>query len=110
MQKSSEIDLTKGNLFWKMPKFVLPLMMTTIFQLLYTTVDLWAVSNYGDGSSSMSAVGSNSALINLIITVLVSLATGANVCISMAKGANDQPRANRILHTALIVAFIGGIL
>lgn len=109
MQKSSEIDLTKGNLFWKMPKFVLPLMMTTIFQLLYTTVDLWAVSNYGDGSSSMSAVGSNSALINLIITVLVSLATGANVCISMAKGANDQPRANRILHTALIVAFIGGI-
>lgn len=53
MQKSSEIDLTTGNLFWKMPKFVLPLMMTTIFQLLYTTVDLWAVSKYGGGSSSM---------------------------------------------------------
>ena len=56
------------------------------------------------------ATTSNSALINLIITVLVSLATGANVCISVAKGANDPIRANKILHTSFIIAFLGGIL
>ena len=85
MENTKEIDLTKGNLFLKIPKFVLPLMLTTIFQLLYTTIDLWCVSTFGDGAISMSAIGSNNALINLIVTVLVSLATGANVCISMAK-------------------------
>lgn len=110
MENKKEMDLTTGNLFLKIPMFVLPLMMTTIFQLLYTTIDLWCVSSYGDGAISMSAIGSNSALINLIITVLVSLATGANVCISMAKGANDRIRANKILHTALIVAIVGGII
>lgn len=110
MENKKEMDLTVGNLFLKIPMFVLPLMMTTIFQLLYTTIDLWCVSSYGDGAISMSAIGSNSALINLIITVLVSLATGANVCISMAKGANDRIRANKILHTALIVAIVGGII
>lgn len=110
MENKKEMDLTTGNLFLKIPMFVLPLMMTTIFQLLYTTIDLWCVSTYGDGAISMSAIGSNSALINLIITVLVSLATGANVCISMAKGANDRIRANKILHTALIVAIVGGII
>ena len=107
---TNELDLTKGNIFWKVPVFVLPLMATTILQLLYTTVDLWTVSTFGGGSLSMSAIGSNSALINLIITVLVSLATGANVCISVAKGANDPIRANKILHTSFIIAFLGGIL
>lgn len=105
-----ELDLTTGNLFWKIPKFVLPLMMTTILQLLYTTIDLWTVSTYGGGSLSMSAIGSNSALINMIITLLVSLATGANVCISVAKGSSDQERAQRLLHTSLIIAFVGGII
>lgn len=109
MENTKEIDLTKGNLFLKIPKFVLPLMLTTIFQLLYTTIDLWCVSTFGDGAISMSAIGSNNALINLIVTVLVSLATGANVCISMAKGSGDQKRANRILHTSLIVAVVGGV-
>ena len=106
----SELDLTKGNLFLKIPLFVLPLMFTTILQLLYTTIDLWTVSNFGGGPLSMSSIGSNSALINLIITVLVSLATGSNVCISVAKGSNEKERANRILHTSFIIAIVGGII
>ncbi len=110
MKTRSEMNLTTGNLFTKTIKFCLPLMLTTIFQLLYTTVDLWTVSNYGGGSLSMTAVGSNGALINLIVCVLVSLSTGANVCISVAKGANDKEKAERILHTAFIVAFVGGII
>ncbi len=108
--KKSEMDLTTGNLFFKIPLFVLPLMMTTIFQLLYTTIDLWTVSTFGGGALSMTAVGSNGHLINLIITVLVSLATGANVTISIAKGKNDKEKATRILHTSLIISTLGGII
>lgn len=108
--KNSELDLTKGNLFWKMPVFVIPLMLTSIFQLLYTTVDLWTVSKFGGGSTSMAAIGTNTALINLIIIVLVSLATGANVCISTAKGSGNKDRAQRILNTAMLIAMIGGVV
>lgn len=108
--RKSELDLTQGNLFIKTIKFCLPLMLTTIFQLLYTTIDLWTVSKFGGGSLSMTAIGSNGALINLIVTVLVSLSTGANVCISVAKGAQDKEKAERILHTAFVVAFFGGII
>lgn len=108
-QAKTELDLTKGNLFTKFFIFVMPLMLTTILQLLYTTVDLWTVSNYGGGSLSMTAIGSNSALINLIITVLVSLSTGSSVCISVAKGSNNHERANKILHTSILIAIIGGV-
>ena len=108
--RKSELDLTQGNIFIKTIKICYPLMLTTIFQLLYTTIDLWTVSKFGGGSLSMTAIGSNGALINLIVTVLVSLSTGANVCISVAKGAQDKEKAERILHTAFVVAFFGGII
>ena len=109
MNKRTELDLTNGNLFLKMIYFAFPLMMTSVFQLLYTTIDLWTVSKYGGGSLSMSAIGSNSALINLVLTVLISVATGSNVCISIAKGEGNKEKAERILHTSFHIALYGGI-
>lgn len=109
-RRGFELDLTSGNLFLKMPLFALPLALTTTLQLLYTTIDLWTVSTYGGGNNSMSAIGSNSSLINLIITVLVSLATGSNVLIAVAKGENNKEKASKILHTSFLIAIIGGIL
>ena len=88
-----EMDLTNGNLFLKIPLFALPMALSTILQLLYSTVDLFTVSHYGGGNLSMSAVGSNSALVNLIITLFVSLAVGANVALGNAKGADNKEKA-----------------
>ena len=105
-----EMDLTTGNLFWKVPLFALPMALTTILQLLYTTVDLYTVSNFGGGSNSMSAVGSNGALINLIVALFVSMAIGANVVLAASKGAHDQERAQKTLHTSLIFATFLGLI
>ncbi len=107
---SKENDLTDGNLFFKIPLFALPLALTTIFQLLYTTVDLLTVTYFGGGTLSMTAIGSNSVLINLIITVFTSIPLGANVAMGNAKGAKNKERAERILNTSLIVGLSSGIL
>ncbi len=107
---SKENDLTEGNLFLKIPLFALPLALTTIFQLLYTTVDLLTVTYFGGGTLSMTAIGSNSVLINLIITVFTSIPLGANVAMGNAKGAKNKERAERILNTSLIVGLFSGIL
>ena len=106
----SEMDLTTGKLFWKIPLFGLPMAFTTILQLLYSTIDLYTVANFGGGSNSMSAVGSNTALINLIVTLFVSLSLGANVVMGHAKGANNRDFAVKILHTSMILAVITGVL
>lgn len=104
-----EMDLTSGKLFWKLPLFSLPMALTTVLQLLYTTIDLYTVSEYGGGNNSMSAVGSNSALINLIVAFFVSIAVGANVALGNAKGANRQDTAQNVLHTSLIFSLFIGI-
>ena len=104
-----EMDLTSGNLFWKIPLFALPMALTTWLQLLYTTIDLWTVANFGGGSSSMSAVGSNGALIHMIITVFLAMSLGANVAIANAKGSGNKVYAEKVLHTALVLALFLGI-
>ncbi len=109
-KKISEMDLTSGNLFWKIPLFGLPMAFTTILQLLYTTVDLYTVAQFGGGNNSMSAVGSNTSLINLIVTVFVSLSLGSNVVMGHAKGANNRDAASKILHTSMVLAVITGII
>ncbi len=108
--RNKENDLTEGNLFLKIPLFALPLALTTIFQLLYTTVDLLTVTYFGGGTLSMTAIGSNSVLINLIITVFTSIPLGANVAMGNAKGAKNPERGERILHTSLIIGLLTGIL
>ena len=106
---TQEMDLTSGNLFWKIPLFSLPMAFTTILQLLYTTVDLYTVSNFGGGSNSMSAVGSNSPLINLLVSFFVSMAVGANVALGNAKGAKRKDTAAKVLHTSLFFSLIIGV-
>ena len=105
----NEMDLTSGNLFWKIPLFALPMAFTTFLQLLYSTIDLFTVANFGGGSNSMAAVGSNSALINLVTIFFVSFSMGANVVMANAKGANDKNRAMRTLHTSILLSVISGL-
>ena len=104
----NNINMTEGNLFTRIILFALPLMFTTIVQLLYVTIDLTTVS-IGDSADSMAAIASNSALINLIIFVFVGTSVGANVLISEARGANNPEKAEKIMHTSLVFSVIAGI-
>lgn len=101
-------DMTSGNIFRKIILFAIPAMLTTIMQLLYTTIDLTTV-HYGDSADSMGAIASNTALINLIIVVFTGVSLGANVVLSEAKGAGNQEKASKVLHSSLIFAIITGI-
>ena len=106
--RKNQRDMTSGNLFTKMILFAIPAMLTTIMQLLYVTIDLTTV-HYGDSAESMGAIASNNALINLIVIVFAGVSLGANVILSEAKGAGDQEKAEKVLHTSLIFALFSGL-
>ena len=104
-----EMDMTNGNLFAKIGLFSLPLFFTTVLQLLYSTVDLVTVHFMGGGQSSMAAVAANGALINLVIVVFSNMAMGSNVAVANAKGAGEQEKSQKVLHTSLLLSIISGI-
>ncbi|NLB55774.1 MAG: MATE family efflux transporter [Lentisphaerae bacterium] len=109
MRTRHEIDMSEGKLLPKLLLFFLPLMLTNMLQLTFNTADLIVVGRYG-GEHSLAAVGSNTALITLIVCVLGGFGTGSNVLVARYYGAKDVKSLKETISTTVIIAVLGGIL
>ena len=72
-----EIDMCNGPILSKMLLFSVPLMCSSILQLLFNAADIVVVGRWA-GDNSLAAVGSNTALIGLLTNLFVGLSVGAN--------------------------------
>jgi len=108
-RRSYELDMTHGKLLPKIAAFAFPLMVTSMLQLLYNAADVIVVGRYA-GPESLAAVGSTSALINLIVNVFLGLSIGTNVIAAKYYGACDFKNTQETVHTSITVSLIGGTL
>jgi putative MATE family efflux protein len=109
IKKIHEINMTQGRLLPELLQFILPLMASSLLQLAFNAADLIVVGHFGR-PNALAAVGSNGALINLIINVLMGLATGGGVLCSRFFGAGEKGRLRRTVSTALTVGLLGGVV
>ena len=107
---AGQIDLTSGNLFEKMMLFTIPILLLALFQLLYSSMDQIVVTNFGGGTPSFDAIGSNSSLINLLIGLFVGVSVGANEVVAKAKGENKPEVAHRAIESAMILSALFGVV
>lgn len=107
--KKKNNDLTSGPLTIKIIKFIIPLMLTGILQLLYNAADSIVVGHY-DGSSALAAVSSVGALINLLVNAFMGLSVGAAVVVAQDYGAKDYEGVRKTVHTSYLISIIGGIV
>ena len=91
--KRYEMDMTSGNLFKKIVKFSIPLMLTGILQLLYNAADLIIVGQFSNEPNALGAVGSTSSLINLTVNLFMGLSVGANVVTARTYAAKNEENA-----------------
>lgn len=104
-----ELDMCNGPLFSKIVVFSIPLILTGILQLLYNAVNIVVVGRFV-GNSALAAVGSTSALINLIVNLFIGLSVGASVVMAKYYGAGQHEDANETVHTAVAVSTASGII
>ena len=71
-----EIDMCSGAILPKMLQFALPLMLSSVLQLLFNAADIIVVGRFA-GDNSLAAVGSNTSLINLLVNLFIGLSVGA---------------------------------
>ena len=100
-----DMDMTQGPIMSQLINFALPLLLGSIFQQLYNTVDTWVVGNFV-GKNSFSAVGTLSSVTNLVISFFLGFSSGASVIISQYYGAKDDENVNRTTHTFVTVTLI----
>ena len=107
MKKSHSIDMCNGSLADKLLFFALPLMASSLLQLLFNAADVVVVGWFA-GKEALAAVGSNTALINLLINLFVGLSVGTNVVVSRDLGAGRYDNVGRSVHTAMTLALASG--
>lgn len=108
-QKKYEIDMVNGPLAKKILLFAVPLMLSSMLQLMFNAADIIVVGHFA-GSESLAAVGSTTSLINLITNLFVGLSIGANVVVANAYGAGRTEEIKDTLHTAMMLALISGVI
>jgi putative MATE family efflux protein len=108
-KQTQEIDMLHGPLAWKILTFTLPIMVSSLLQLLFNAADIIVVGRFA-GSNSLAAVGSNGALINLIVNLLTGLSVGSAVTVAFFYGAKEMDQVRESIHTSAAIAIIGGFL
>lgn len=108
-QKKYEMDMCSGSILKKMLMFTLPLMLSSILQLLFNAADIVVVGRFA-GDNSLAAVGSTTALINLLTNLFVGLSIGANVTAARNYGGKREDALSRTVHTAVTISIISGVI
>lgn len=107
--KQYEMDMCSGPILRKMLMFALSLMLSSILQLLFNAADIVVVGKFA-GDNSLAAVGSNTALINLLTNLFIGLSIGANVVAARHYGAKAWDDLRRTVHTAMLLSMLSGAL
>ena len=104
-----EIDMCNGSIMDKLISFSLPLMLSSILQLMFNAVDIIVVGRF-DSSQALAAVGSTTALINIFTNLFIGISLGANVLAARYFAAGRDKEMSEAVHTAITLALISGII
>ena len=103
------IDMCNGTVLDKLISFSIPLMLSSILQLLFNAVDIVVVGRFS-GSRALAAVGSTTALINVFTNLFIGVSLGANVLAARFYATKQEKQMSETVHTAVTFALISGIV
>ena len=106
---SAKIDMLSGSLFKKILLFALPLVASGILQQSFNAVDVMVVGRFSS-HQALAAVGSNGALINILINLFLGVSVGVNVVISNYIGCKNEQGIRRCVSTVGVIALGSGVL
>lgn len=102
-------DFTEGPIWKKLFIFVVPLLLSSLVQQLYNTVDLIFVGNFL-GTDASSAIGASSLLITCLVGFFGGMSVGSGVVVSHAYGTTAKADLKATIHNAVALSLVGGAL
>ena len=99
------LDMTKGNPFPIILKFMIPLFIGNVFQQLYNMADTIIVGRFVS-ADALAAVGATGTIMFLVLGFSQGLCTGFTVLTSQVYGAQDFARVKRSVANGILLAAI----
>ncbi len=109
MSEKHEIDMCSGPILGKLLKLSIPMILSSILQLLFNAADIIVVGNFGS-ENSVAAVGSTSSLITLITNLFIGLSVSSNVLVSKYTGAKEYKKVSKTIHTSIFLSIVCGLI
>ena len=106
--KRENQTMLQGPLLPNILAYTVPIILTSLLQLLFNAADLVVVGRFC-GSVSVAAVGATGAITNLIINFFIGLSVGAGVTVAHALGSRENDVVHCTVHTAYPTALISGV-
>ncbi len=101
--------MCSGPIVGRLLFFTVPLILSSVLQLLFNAADVVVVGKYA-GDNSLAAVGSVVPLVNLLISAFMGLSIGSNVLASRYRGGGDESSLSKCVHTSVLVSLISGLI
>lgn len=107
--KKATPNMLEGPLLSNIIFYTVPIILTSLLQLLFNAADLVIVGRYC-GELSVAAVGNCGSITNLIVNLFIGLSVGTGVTVAHALGADKSETVHRLIHTALPTAIVSGLV
>ena len=108
MNQSNKIML-HGPLLSSIVFYTIPIILTSLLQLLFNAADLIVVGRFC-GSISVAAVGATGAITNLMVNFFIGLSVGAGVGVAHGLGSREDQVVHCTVHTAIPTALFSGVI
>ena len=102
-------DMTVGSPWKRIMEFSVPMLLGNLAQQLYNTADTVIVGIYV-GDNALSAVGSASPILNLLLALFVGISTGAGIVVSQAFGAKDREGLTKAIGNCIVLSAIATVV
>lgn len=107
--QKNKVDMIHGPLAGKLLAVALPLASISILQQFFNAADVAVVGRFAS-STALAAVGTNSPIINVFLTLTTGLATGGNVAISTLIGQGEEKKIGKAASTVFTLSLIASVL
>lgn len=101
--KNSSVDLLRGPILRSLLIFVLPILVSNIFQQLYNTADVMIVGRFL-GPDALAAVGASTAIFDLVIGFALGVGNGMGVVIARYYGAQNDNKLRQSVAATFVIA------
>lgn len=102
-------DLTKGTPWKVIVKFTLPMLLSAIFQQLYTSIDSIFMGQFVSGEAQ-SAIGATASMINLFLNFSIGISTGLGIVVAQYVGAKNDDGIHRCAVNAFLLLIVTSVV
>ena len=106
---NQSVDLMNGPIFKSLVLFMLPILVSNLFQQLYNTVDTMIVGNVL-GDEALAAIGACGSIYELLVGFGLGIGNGLAIVAARSYGAQDEDLLKKTVAGSLIIGLAASLL